>query len=173
MATQDEFDRELRALWPRLRRFAFALSRNTADADDLVQSAVERAMRSAAQWQAGTRFDSWMFRITRNLWIDTIRARGRQQARFVDEEQGAAVGFDPRPGTEAAIDLGRAMAALGRLPDEQRDVVALILVDGLGYREAAETLGLPIGTISSRLTRGRKALLALLGETGAGETGDD
>ena len=75
-------------------------------------------------------------------------------------------GFDPRPGTEAAIDLGRAMAAMQRLPEEQREVVALILVDGLGYREAAEALGLPIGTVSSRLVRGRKALLAMLGENG-------
>jgi len=166
MATQDEFDRELRAHWPRLRRFAFALCRNAADADDLIQSAAERAMRSAAQWQPGTRFDSWMFRITRNLWIDTVRARKRQQSRFVAEEEGASVGFDPRPGTEAAIDLKRAMAALDRLPDEQREVVALILIDGLGYRESAEALDLPIGTVSSRLVRGRKALLALLGETG-------
>jgi len=166
MATQSEFDRELRAHWPRLRRFAFALCRNAADADDLIQSAAERAMRSAAQWQAGTRFDSWMFRITRNLWIDTVRARKRQQSRFVAEEEGASVGFDPRPGTEAAIDLKRAMAALDRLPDEQREVVALILIDGLGYRETAEALDLPIGTVSSRLVRGRKALLALLGETG-------
>jgi RNA polymerase sigma-70 factor (ECF subfamily) len=123
-------------------------------------------MQSAAQWQAGTRFDSWMFRVIRNLWIDTVRARGRQQARFVAEEEGALVGFDPRPGTEAAIDLRTAMAALNELPDEQREVVALILIDGLGYRETAEMLNLPIGTVSSRLVRGRKALLALLGETG-------
>ncbi len=166
MATQYEFDRELRAHWPRLRRFAYALCRDHADADDLIQSAAERAMRSAAQWQAGSRFDSWMFRITRNLWIDTVRSRGRQQSRFVGEEEGASVGFDPRPGTEAAIDLRRAMAALDQLPDEQREVVALILIDGLGYRETAEALDLPIGTVSSRLVRGRKALLALLGETG-------
>lgn len=166
MATQLEFDRELRAHWPRLRRFAFALCRNPSDADDLIQSAAERAMRAAAQWQVGTRFDSWMFRIIRNLWIDTVRARQRQQARFVAEEEGASVGFDPRPGTEAAIDLKRAMAALDKLPDEQREVVALILIDGLGYRETADALDLPIGTVSSRLVRGRKALLALLGETG-------
>ena len=81
-------------------------------------------------------------------------------------EEGEAVGFDPRAATEAAIDLKRAMAAMQQLPDEQREVVALILVDGLGYREAAELLGLPIGTVSSRLVRGRKALLALLGEFG-------
>ena len=166
MATLLEFDRELRAHWPRLRRFAFALSRDHADADDLIQSAAERAARSIGQWEAGTRFDSWMFRITRNLWIDTARARSRQRARFVGEEEGASVGFDPRPATEAKIDLSRAMAALDRLPDEQREVVALILIDGLGYRETAEALDLPIGTVSSRLVRGRKALLALLGETG-------
>src|SRR5918993_402700 len=99
MATDVTFERELSAHWPRLRRFAFALSRDAADADDLLQAAVERALKSAAHWQSGTRFDAWMFRITRNLWIDTVRARQRQRARFVAEEEGAAVGFDPRPGT--------------------------------------------------------------------------
>lgn len=164
MVSNFEFEQELRNHWPRLRRFAFALSGNAADADDLVQATVERALRSAAQWQAGTRFDSWMFRIARNLWIDTVRARSRHAARFVPEEVGADTGFDPRPATEAVIDLGRAMAALERLPPEQREVVALILIDGLGYRETAEALDLPIGTVSSRLVRGRGALLALLGE---------
>ena len=164
MGPSIEFERELRQHWPRLRRFAFALSRDTADADDLVQATVERAMRAADQWTPGTRFDSWMFRIARNLWIDTVRARGRQWARFAPEEDGEQIGFDPRPGTEAAIDLRTAMAAMQRLPDEQREVIALIVIDGLGYRETAETLGLPIGTISSRLARGRTALLAMLGE---------
>lgn len=166
MAFNIEFERLLREHWPRLRRFAFALSRDAADADDLVQGTVERAMRATDQWQPGTRFDSWLFRIARNHWIDTLRARSRQAKRFVSAEEGEAVGFDPRPGTEAAIDLKRAMAALERLPQEQREVLALILIDGLGYREAAELLGQPIGTISSRLVRGRKALLALLGENG-------
>ena len=166
MTSNLEFERLLSEHWPRLRRFAYALSRDSSDADDLVQGTVERAMRAAGQWQAGTRFDSWLFRIARNHWIDTVRARSRQRTRFVAAEEGEAVGFDPRPQTEAAIDLKRAMAALERLPDEQREVVALILIDGLGYRETAELLGLPIGTISSRLVRGRKALLALLGERG-------
>jgi len=166
MASTDEFERLMGEHWQRLRRFAYALSRDPADADDLVQGTAERAMRSADQWQTGTRFDSWLFRIARNHWIDTIRARSRRAKRFVAAEEGETVGFDPRPGTEAAIDLGRAMAALQRLPDEQREVVALILIEGLGYREAAETLGLPIGTVSSRLVRGRKALLVLLGENG-------
>src|SRR5687768_8171887 len=116
MASDIEFERELRDHWPRLRRFAFALSRNAADADDLVQATAERAMRASDQWQPGTRFDSWMFRIARNLWIDTVRARARQTARFAPEEDGQHVGFDPRPATEAAIDLGTAMAAMQRLP---------------------------------------------------------
>ena len=171
MASNFEFEALLREHWPRLRRFAFSLSRDAADADDLVQAVAERAMRSIDQWQPGTRFDSWLFRIARNHWIDTVRARSRQAKRFVPAEEGEPIGFDPRPGTEAAIDLKRAMAAMQRLPQEQREVVALILIDGIGYREAAETLGLPVGTVSSRLVRGRKALLTLLGESGPGPNG--
>lgn len=164
MASRSEIERQLRDHWPRLRRFAYALSRNAADADDLVQDVAMRAMASGEQWQSGTRFDSWMFRIARNLWIDTVRARGRREKYLVPAEEGEAIGHDPRPGIEAAIDLGVAMAALQRLPEEQREVVALILIDGLGYRETAELLDLPIGTISSRLARGRTALMTILGE---------
>jgi len=100
----------------------------------------------------------------RNLWIDTARARSRKTAREAPEEEGLDVGEDPRPGIEAAVDLHRVMAAMERLPDEQREVVALILVEGFGYREVSEMLGLPIGTVSSRLVRGRTALLAMVGE---------
>ncbi|HEX6219103.1 MAG TPA: sigma-70 family RNA polymerase sigma factor [Sphingomicrobium sp.] len=158
------FERDLTALLPRLRRFAHGLSRNPADADDLTQMTVERALRSQDQWQAGTRLDSWLYRIMRNLWIDTVRARGRQDQRQAPVEDASELGHDPRPGMEAAIDLQRIMAAMDRLPDEQREVVALILIEGFGYREAAELLDLPIGTVSSRLVRGRTALLALVGE---------
>ena len=164
MASRSELERELRDHWPRLRRFAYALSRNAADADDLVQDVAMRAMASCDQWQAGTRFDSWMFRIARNLWIDTVRSRGRREKYLAPPEEGETIGHDPRPGIEAMIDLGTAMAALLRLPEEQREVVALILIDGLGYRETAELLDLPIGTISSRLARGRTALMTMLGE---------
>lgn len=159
-----EFERGLQDCLPRLRRFAHALARDTADADDLTQMTAERALAARAQWQPGTRLDSWLYRIMRNLWIDTIRSRGRKAVFEAPPEAGEAIGFDPRPGVEAAIDLGTAMAAMGRLPDEQREVVALILVEGLGYRETAELLGLPIGTVSSRLVRGRTALMAMLGE---------
>jgi len=158
------FERDLTALLPRLRRFAHGLSRNPADADDLTQMTIERALRSREQWQPGTRLDSWLYRIMRNLWIDTVRARGRQEQRQAPVEDAGELGHDPRPGVEAAIDLKRIMAAMDQLPDEQREVVALILIEGFGYREAAELLDLPIGTVSSRLVRGRTALLAMVGE---------
>ena len=164
MSSLSTFESELAAVWPRLRRFAHALARNPADADDLAQMAAEKAFRSFAQFHPGTRFDSWIFRICRTVWIDTMRSQGRRAAHEAPAEAGENVGYDPRPQTEAAIDLATAQAAMQHLPDEQREVVALILVDGFGYREAAEILSQPIGTISSRLARGRQALLALLGE---------
>jgi RNA polymerase sigma factor (sigma-70 family) len=158
------FEDQLAALLPRLRRFAHALSRESADADDLTQATMERALRSRDQWQPGTRLDSWSYRIMRNLWIDTARSRSRKTTHEVPEEEGHSVGEDPREAMDAAVDLKRIMAAMGRLPDDQREVVALILVEGFGYREVSEMLGLPIGTVSSRLVRGRTALLAMVGE---------
>jgi len=159
------FEDQLASLLPRLRRFAHGLSRDPADADDLTQGTIERALRSKAQWEAGTRLDSWCYRIMRNLWIDTARSRSRKAAQEAPEEEGLVVGEDPRDAIEATVDLKRVMAAMTRLPDEQREVVALILIEGFGYREVSEMLGLPIGTVSSRLVRGRTALLAMVGES--------
>jgi RNA polymerase sigma factor (sigma-70 family) len=160
------FDSELAAVWPRLRRFAYALARDSADADDLAQMTAEKAFKSFDQFHTGTRFDSWIFRICRTVWIDTIRSRSRRGAHEAPPEAAESLGHDPTSATEAAIDLGKAMAAMQRLPEEQREVVALILIDGFGYREASEILEQPIGTISSRLVRGRQALVAMLGEGG-------
>ena len=159
-----QFEEQLAALLPRLRRFAHALSRNAADADDLTQATIERALNARDQWQPGTRLDSWSYRIMRNLWIDTARASTRAAARLAPEEEGMGIGQDPRDAMDAAVDIKRIMTAMGQLPDEQREVVALILVEGFGYREVSEMLGLPIGTVSSRLVRGRTALLAMVGE---------
>ena len=162
MDSSAAFERDLTQLLPRLRRFAHALSRNAADADDLTQATVERALRSRGQWQPGTRLDSWLYRIMRNLWIDTARARTRKERVEAPEDEALHVGEDPREAIDSSLELKRAMAAMELLPDEQREVVALILVEGFGYREASEMLGLPIGTVSSRLVRGRTALLAML-----------
>ena len=164
MTPRISFEDELTALLPRLRRFAHGLSRSPSDADDLTQMTIERALRARAQWEAGTRLDSWLYKIMRNLWIDTVRSRGRKERVEAPAQEAELLGHDPRNGIEAGIDLRRMMAAMDELPGEQREVVALILIEGFGYRETAELLGLPIGTVSSRLVRGRTALLALVGE---------
>ena len=164
MGSPPPFNEELAGLLPRLRRFAHGLCRNSADADDLTQSTIERALQAKDQWRPGTWLDSWTYRIMRNLWIDSARARTRKAKSEAPPEEGEPAGNDPRDALHASIDVQRAMAAMQRLPKEQREVVALILVEGFGYREAAEMLNLPIGTVSSRLVRGRTALLAMLGE---------
>jgi RNA polymerase sigma-70 factor (ECF subfamily) len=164
MDQSSSFEDQLAGLLPRLRRFAHALSRNSHDADDLTQATIERALRSRDQWRPGTSLDSWCYRIMRNLWIDTARATARRTTREAPEEEGLNIGQDPRDSMDASVDLRRIMVAMSHLPDEQREVVALILIEGFGYREVSEMLGLPIGTVSSRLVRGRTALLAMVGE---------
>jgi len=163
MVPSISFESELAELLPRLRRFAFTLSRSAADADDLTQATIERALKSRDQWQPGTRLDSWAYRIMRNLWIDTARARSRRDKVEAPEEEAERVGEDLTASMDAAVDLSRMMSAMERLPDEQREVVALILIEGFGYRETAEMLDVPIGTVSSRLVRGRTALLGMVG----------
>lgn len=158
------FETELAAVWPRLRRFAHALTHNPTDADDLAQMTAEKAFKSRDQFLPGTNFSAWMFRICRTVWIDMLRSGTRRATHEVAEPGGDQISHDPRPAVEASIDLKIAMAAMQRLPEEQREVVALILIEGFGYRETAEILGQPIGTVSSRLARGRQALLAMLGE---------
>lgn len=98
----------------------------------------------------------------RNIWIDEVRARTRRSQTFMDEESGLAVGVSG--GQEERAALGDVDRALGQLPDEQREAVVLVMVEGWSYKEAAEIVGCPVGTLNSRLVRGRDALLAKLGE---------
>lgn len=151
----------LGAMLPRLRRFARSLTGDPHDADDLVQVAVEKALQRHAQWDTAQALEGWVFGILRNAWIDELRARQRSQRVFAPEEDGERIGI-------ASIDAqaqGMAVeAALARLPPEQREAVALVLVEGLSYKEAAAALDVPIGTLTSRLARARGALQALLGE---------
>jgi RNA polymerase sigma-70 factor (ECF subfamily) len=150
------------ALLPRLRRFAAGLARDRADGDDLCQAAVLRALDRRGLWQPGTRLDSWMMRIMRNIWIDEQRARARRGETFVAEEAGAGIGAGG--GQEEAVELNVIDRALRTLPDEQREAVLLVMVEGYSYKEAAEIVGCPVGTLNSRLVRGRDALLSLLGD---------
>jgi RNA polymerase sigma-70 factor (ECF subfamily) len=152
---------EIAALLPRLRRFARSVTRHPEDADDLVQAAVERALKHLDQWQDGTRLDSWLFRIMKNAWIDEVRARGRRDEVLAPEEAGEHVGHSETGSRDIRLSIEKAMA---RLPEEQRLAVSLVLVEGLPYKEAAEVLDIPIGTLTSRLARGRDALQAMLGD---------
>ena len=154
------FRNDLIELLPRLRRFALALSGTSQDADDLVQSAIERALRHQGSWKDGTRLDSWMYKILQNLWIDEIRSR-RRRADPIDSA-AQVVGEDGRDVTSVRIDLAAAQRAMAALPEEQRLVLTLVVLDGMSYQEAADTLDVPIGTIMSRVARGRAAVVTRL-----------
>jgi RNA polymerase sigma-70 factor (ECF subfamily) len=156
--------REIVEMLPRLRRLARVLARDAADADDLVQLTVERALTRLHQWRPGTRLDSWMFRIMKNAWIDESRARRRRDGVFAPEEDGARIGDDGARAMQARLEAAEVERAMGRLPEDQRLAVALVLVEGLSYKDAAEVLEVPQGTLTSRLVRGRAALLADLEE---------
>ena len=153
-------------LLPRLRRFARNLTRNPHDADDVVQIAIERALTRLDQWHRDARLDSWLFRIVRNAWIDEIRSRARRDALFAPEEAAEAIGV---AAMDREVDRLSVEAAMARLPEEQRLAVSLVLVEGLPYKEAALVLDVPIGTLTSRLARGREALQAML-QWAEGET---
>ena len=148
---------------PRLRRFARALTGQASDADDIVQSAVERALMRLDQFQPGSRLDAWLLTIVRNAWIDEARARQRRSRVFADAELGERVGDGGETAAHAKLEANEVRIAMQSLPEEQREAVALVCVDGLAYREAAEVLGVPIGTLTSRLARGREALQRMLG----------
>jgi RNA polymerase sigma-70 factor, ECF subfamily len=157
-----EFRRELVQLLPRLRRFAFVLTRSRDDAEDVVQAAVERALRHADSWQQGTRLDSWLYRIMQNLWRDELRAH-RRRAEPLDSHADIA-GADGRDVTIRHIQSNEAQQALDELPEDQRMVVALVVLDGMSYQQAADILDVPVGTVMSRLARARARLVASLGE---------
>ena len=167
-AASEQVRRQVVELLPRLRRFARAIARNVHDADDLVQLSIERALRRHDQWRPELKFDGWMFGIMRNAWIDEVRSRSRRDRVFAPEEAGADVGHD---GTESQLRLLAVQRAVADLPEEQRLAVALALVEGLSYKEAADVLEVPIGPVTSRLARGRDALQAALDDRGdpAGE----
>ncbi len=155
----EQISEDIVALLPRLRRFARTITRNRTDADDLVQVAVERALLRTAQWQPGTRLDSWLFRIMKNAWIDEVRARTRRGRLFAPEEAGEQVGVSY---TQRQIDAMAVQQAMERLSEDQRMVVGLVLVEGLAYKEAAAVLEIPVGTLTSRLARARETLQAVL-----------
>ena len=155
----DRLHSRILELLPKLRRFARSLTRNPHDADDLLQGALERALGHLEQWQADTRLDSWLYTIIKHAWIDELRARARREHTLADAGQAEAVP-DHRGDASGTLSVDQAMACL---PEEQRLAVALVLIEGLPYKEAAQIIGVPMGTLTSRLARARQALQQLLG----------
>jgi len=155
---------------PRLRRFARTLTHHAHDADDLTQIALERALTRAAQWrppaegatpeQIESAVRSWMFGIVKNAWIDNLRSRKRERAVVRGDD---AIDEIPDAAHTAAEDRLSIVAAMQRLPEEQRLAVSLVLIEGLSYQEAAGVAEVPVGTLTSRLSRAREALAVLLG----------
>lgn len=148
---------------PALRVYARALSRNVVDADDLVQDCLVKAMEKSHLWRAGSNLKAWLFTILRNLFINKYRrTRARPvKVSFDDhyEEQLGANPLDEKPATMHQISR-----ALYGLPDEQREVVVLVIMHGLSYEEASEIAEVPLGTVRSRLSRARASLRLALGE---------
>lgn len=159
----DRFVDDLIALLPRLRRFALSLARRADLADDLVQVTAERALAARDRFDPATRMDSWCFRILRNAWLDGVR-RDRTRGTQIEIEDAPDAGeVDGTAITENRLMVRAVMAAMAKLPDEQREVLMLVCVEDLSYREAADVLGIPIGTVMSRLARGRLALGTAMG----------
>lgn len=161
-SSREDLSDRIIELLPRLRRFARSLARNAQDADDLVQITVERALARAEQLRPDHSVASWLFGILRNAWIDEGRSRRRREALLEPTDIAERVG-DPAAGTDP--ELLCLQDALARLPEDQRLAVALVLVEGFSYKEAAAIMGVPVGTLTSRLARGREALQAMLSET--------
>ena len=161
----DAFQREIIGLLPRLRRLARSLCGDAADADDLVQTGIERALARRDQWQPGSRLDWWIMRIMRNAFIDDVRRQGRI-ALSAGADDLELIADTSIASADLKIDAMALNQAMTRLPADQRLAVAMVLVEGFSYAEAAELLEIPAGTLTSRLVRGRQALLAELGAQG-------
>jgi len=152
----DLIEREI----PRLRRYARALTRSTDRADDLVQETLLRAVAKAHLWQQGTDIRAWLFTIMHNQYVNMVRRAIREEATVDIEQLSSSLAATTDP--TASRQLRELERALGRLPGEQREVILLVGLEGLSYETAAQILGVPVGTVRSRLSRGRDALRRLM-----------
>ncbi len=144
-------------LLPRLRAFARALTKSSGAADELVQATCEKALHAIDSWTPGSRLDSWMFRIMHNHWID-VKRQERPQAPIDGPEGLRLIAEDGERAADARLTLAAVAALIEEMPEDQRAVLVLVCVEELSYRETAELLEIPIGTVMSRLARARRAL---------------
>lgn len=161
MMSTGEKRQQLVALLPRLRRFACVLAHSSDKADDLVQSALETALARMDQWEPGTKLDRWMFRILKTVWLSGPRAGQVRHTEPIDAHLDRASDDGART-VQARMSLAEVRDAFARLPAEQREPLLLVCVEGYTYAEAAEFLGIPMGTVIGRLVRGRTALMQSL-----------
>jgi RNA polymerase sigma-70 factor, ECF subfamily len=144
-----------------LRRYALVLTRDADQAEDLVQETLVRAMAAARTWQPGRDVRSWLLAILHNAHVSRQRRRRVEAATAAELEWTTPTAVPPaQPGR---VQLGRTLQALMTLPEEQREVLVLVAFEGLAYKDAAEVLGIPVGTLMSRLGRAREALRAATG----------
>ncbi len=160
------FSQQLVALLPRLRRFARGLTGSREEGDDVVQAACERALTRRDQFEPGSRLDSWMYRIMQTVWIDQLRRRRQGEIGIDPADLAEYPGGDSAAESEDKLYLAEVRRALAHLHEDHRTVLMLISVEGLAYKEAAEVLDLPIGTVMSRLSRARLALGRELEQSG-------
>jgi len=144
---------------PRLRRYARALTGNRDAADDLVQDTLERALGRSALFRPGSNARPWLFSIMHNLFVNQVRSASARRSVPLNEEAHQPTTHDSAPDGVAVRDIER---ALGLLPNDQREVVLLIGLEDLSYAETARVVGIPVGTVMSRLSRGRERLRALI-----------
>jgi RNA polymerase sigma-70 factor, ECF subfamily len=156
-----DFRELIEAQIPRLRRYALALTRDHDRADDLVHDTVVRGIAKEHLWEAGTDLRAWLFTILHNLRVNDVR-RGLREGTAVDIQNvpDAIVATTDPSASRTLFELDRAM---GQIAEEQRQVILLIGLEGMSYEDAAAVVGVPIGTIRSRLSRGRDALRAAMG----------
>ena len=150
--------RDIVALLPRLRRFAAGLTGSVQEGDDVVQAACVRALERYHQWEPGSRLDSWMFRIIRNLWLDRGKSAWNRLVHSDPELLAEVPDHSLAREIETRDELSCARAAIAVLPEAQREVLLLVTVEGQTYEAAAELLGIPLGTVMSRLARARVAV---------------
>ena len=157
--TKPSLHDQLVGLLPRLRRFAMVLARNSDAADDLVQASVECALTRADQWEDGTRLDRWMFQITRTVWLNGPRAATLRQTEPIEDHQDRISGIDGPRSMEAKLTMDEVRGRFAKLPHDQQQALLLVCVEGYTYAEAGALLGVPLGTVVSRLARGRATLM--------------
>lgn len=153
---------------PRLWRYGLVLSGNRDTAEDLVQATCVRALERAHQFNAGTRLDRWLIAILHSIWLNEVRSRKvRQGQGLVDAD--AVLVFDGLRHIETNILAVQVLREVQELPEAQRETVYLVYVEGMTYREAADVLAIPIGTVMSRLAAARARLAGMAAGTDASE----